>query len=104
MSERTQAEYRCNDPDAQIALIVARWTLGWNAHDADVLASLVAADVDFVNVRGQWLRGERNSSNCIAASTRLICDRALGPPGNITCAPWQAAWCSFTLSGQSMVN
>jgi uncharacterized protein (TIGR02246 family) len=57
MSERTQAEYRCNDPDSQIALIVARWTLGWNAHDADVLASLVAADVDFVNVRGQWLRG-----------------------------------------------
>jgi uncharacterized protein (TIGR02246 family) len=57
MSERTQAKYRCNDLHAQIASIVAGWTQGWNAHDAAALASLVEADVDFVNVRGQWQRG-----------------------------------------------
>jgi uncharacterized protein (TIGR02246 family) len=58
MSERTQTEYN-DEPEAQIAMIVAAWTLGWNAHDADALASLVAADVNFVNVRGQWLQGAK---------------------------------------------
>jgi uncharacterized protein (TIGR02246 family) len=57
MSERTQAEYRWSDPHAQIASIVAGWTQSWNAHDAAALSSLVAADVDFVNVKGQWLQG-----------------------------------------------
>jgi uncharacterized protein (TIGR02246 family) len=42
---------------AQIAAIVTKWTRAWNAHDAVALASLVAADVDFVNVAGRWLQG-----------------------------------------------
>lgn len=57
MNERTQADYRWSDPQAQIASIVAGWTQGWNAHDATALSSLVAADVDFVNVKGRWLQG-----------------------------------------------
>jgi uncharacterized protein (TIGR02246 family) len=42
---------------AQIAAIVTKWTQAWNAHDAVALASLVVADVDFVNVAGRWLQG-----------------------------------------------
>jgi uncharacterized protein (TIGR02246 family) len=56
---QTQMEAPLSDFRRQIASVVAGWGDAWNAHDADALACLVAADVEFVNVAGRWLRGER---------------------------------------------
>jgi uncharacterized protein (TIGR02246 family) len=33
------------------------WQQAWNHHAADMLAALVAPDIDFVTVAGLWLRG-----------------------------------------------
>ena len=52
-----QIEDRLNDSRCQIAALIARWADAWNAHDVDALACLVAADVEFINVAGRWLRG-----------------------------------------------
>ena len=40
-----------------IAALVAAWGTAWNAHDMQAAATLVADDVEFVTVRGRWLRG-----------------------------------------------
>jgi uncharacterized protein (TIGR02246 family) len=40
-----------------IAALVAAWATAWNAHDMQAAAALVADDVEFVTVRGRWLRG-----------------------------------------------
>jgi uncharacterized protein (TIGR02246 family) len=39
------------------AAIAEQWQCAWNAHRMDRMASLLAHDVDFVNVTGRWLRG-----------------------------------------------
>jgi uncharacterized protein (TIGR02246 family) len=56
---QTQVEDPLSDCRHQIASAIACWGDAWNAHDADALARLVAADVEFVNVAGRWLRGEK---------------------------------------------
>jgi uncharacterized protein (TIGR02246 family) len=56
---QTQVEDPLSDCRRQIASAIAGWEDAWNAHDAEALACLVAADVEFVNVAGRWLRGER---------------------------------------------
>ena len=40
-----------------IAALVAAWATAWNSHDMQAAAALVADDVEFVTVRGRWLRG-----------------------------------------------
>jgi uncharacterized protein (TIGR02246 family) len=42
-----------------IAALVAAWSTAWNTHDMQAAATLVADDVEFVTVRGRWLRGRR---------------------------------------------
>lgn len=37
--------------------VVAAWQRAWNLHDMALASELVAADVDFITVRGVWLRG-----------------------------------------------
>ncbi|HEV2862294.1 MAG TPA: SgcJ/EcaC family oxidoreductase [Pyrinomonadaceae bacterium] len=37
--------------------LAASWEGAWNRHDVGALASLVAEDVDFVTVGGDWLKG-----------------------------------------------
>ena len=45
-------------PDSgPVSGLVQRWERAWNRHDMDDAASLVAPDVDFVNVAGLWLKG-----------------------------------------------
>lgn len=36
-----------------------RFAEAWNRHDMDALAALFAADADFVNVGGRWLKGRQ---------------------------------------------
>jgi uncharacterized protein (TIGR02246 family) len=40
-----------------IKRIESRWEEAWNKHDMKALASLVAEDVDFISVGGNWLKG-----------------------------------------------
>jgi len=40
-----------------IAQIEQVWDDGWNRHDAKMMASVLAEDVDFVNVAGEWFKG-----------------------------------------------
>jgi uncharacterized protein (TIGR02246 family) len=40
-----------------IAALVTAWATAWNAHDMQAAAALVTHAVDFVTVRGRWLRG-----------------------------------------------
>jgi uncharacterized protein (TIGR02246 family) len=41
----------------RIGAVAGAWSDAWNAHDMDAAARLVAPDVDFVTVAGQWLKG-----------------------------------------------
>jgi len=39
--------------------IAVRWQDAWNRHDVKALSTLVAEDVDFVNVAGIWLKNRK---------------------------------------------
>jgi uncharacterized protein (TIGR02246 family) len=44
---------------AAVASVIRRWSSAWNAHEVTDMATLVAPDVDFVNVGGRWLQGAK---------------------------------------------
>ncbi len=47
-----------NDGDQRaIKSIEASWESAWNRHDMKALGALVAEDIDFVTVAGNWLKG-----------------------------------------------
>ena len=39
--------------------LVSAWAVAWNRHDIHAASALVAPHVDFVNVRGRWLKGRK---------------------------------------------
>ena len=46
------------EDEAAIRRVEAKWQEGWNAHDMKALTALLADDVDFVTVAGNWLIGK----------------------------------------------
>src|SRR5262245_41782810 len=58
------------------------WDAGWNKHDPKTMVSVLAEDVDFVNVAGEWFKGreafqghmERVHATIFAESTRSTID------------------------------
>jgi uncharacterized protein (TIGR02246 family) len=68
--------------EAAIRQIERVWDDGWNHHDAKMMASVLAEDVDFVNVAGRWFKGraafqehmERFQAEQFAQSTRMTTD------------------------------
>ena len=51
--------------------LTASWEGAWNRHDMGALASLVAEDVDFVTVGGNWLKGRAQFTEHHAAGHRM---------------------------------
>jgi uncharacterized protein (TIGR02246 family) len=58
-SSNQEAERDADEVTPAIAALVAAWETAWNAHDMQAAATLVADGVEFVTVRGRWLRGRR---------------------------------------------
>lgn len=46
--------------EAAVRTTLAAFYEGWNAHDADRMASVFADDVDHINVFGEWHRGRES--------------------------------------------
>ena len=48
------------DPREEQAIkaVLARFYEGWNTHDADKMVSAYAADIDHINVFGEWHQGK----------------------------------------------
>jgi uncharacterized protein (TIGR02246 family) len=44
---------------ASIRRLEQSWCSAWNSHDMQALTNLLAIDVDFVTVGGDWLRGRK---------------------------------------------
>ncbi len=57
-------------PEA-VKRLAADWEGAWNRHDTGALASLVAEDVDFVTVGGDWLKGRAQFTEHHAARHRM---------------------------------
>lgn len=51
--------------------LAAAWESAWNRHDMGALASLVAEDIDFVAVGGEWLKGSAQFTEHHAARHRM---------------------------------
>ena len=51
------AEVKAPDEEQAIRAVLARFYDGWNAHDADMMVSAYAEDIDHINVFGEWQRG-----------------------------------------------
>jgi uncharacterized protein (TIGR02246 family) len=68
--------------EAAIRDIERVWDVGWNKHDPKTMVSVLAEDVDFVNVAGEWFKGreafqrhmERVHATIFAESTRNTID------------------------------
>ncbi len=68
--------------EAAIRNIEQVWDDGWNKHDPKMMVSVLAEDVDFVNVAGEWFKGrdafqkhmERAHATIFAQSTRRTID------------------------------
>jgi uncharacterized protein (TIGR02246 family) len=43
--------------DAPFIAVANAWIAAWNRHDMNALADVVAEDVDFITVGGNWLQG-----------------------------------------------
>ena len=51
------AQIDASREEPAIRAVLARFYEGWNAHDADKMASAFADDVDHINVFGEWHKG-----------------------------------------------
>jgi uncharacterized protein (TIGR02246 family) len=51
------AEVKAPDEEQAIRAVLARFYAGWNAHDADMMVSAYAEDIDHIDVFGEWQRG-----------------------------------------------
>jgi uncharacterized protein (TIGR02246 family) len=51
------AQVKPPDEEQAIRAVLARFYDGWNAHDADMMVSAYAEDIDHINVFGEWQRG-----------------------------------------------
>ena len=58
--------------DAAVRKIPQSFAMAWNRHNGNELAKIMAADVDFVNVGGDWLHGR---SDFEIYHTRLLSGR-----------------------------
>ena len=51
------AEVKTPNEEQAIRVVLARFYDGWNAHDADMMVSAYAEDIDHIDVFGEWQRG-----------------------------------------------
>ena len=49
--------HESTSPQRAAEVLADRWQRAWNEHDMQSAGQLLAADADFVNVGGRWLRG-----------------------------------------------
>ena len=54
---KPQDQVKPQDEEQAIRVVLARFYEGWNAHDADKMASVYAEDIDHINVFGEWQKG-----------------------------------------------
>ena len=63
------------DEERAIRQTLATFYEGWNAHDADMMVSAYADDVDHIDVFGEWQMGKARMRNELA---RLAVERCSG--------------------------
>jgi uncharacterized protein (TIGR02246 family) len=57
---QTAKSYNAKDMQSLKDLTV-KWGKYWNTHNMDSMGTLLADDVDFVNVAGRWLKGKKET-------------------------------------------
>ena len=63
--------------------IASRWQDAWNRHDMDALSSLVAEDVDFVNVGARWMRNRQEFKDHHAERHQIVFKESVWTTKNV---------------------